>query len=267
MSSPRVILPCCLAAVLFVCAAPLLAGEDATLTRLAQKIAALRADIDSQSRELDGQRRRDDTREVALTAELEGLKSQAASARARAASLSELVGARRAALGARTREQDALRAQVVQACDTLRQAIAQTSPIHREARMERVLKLQGRLDARSLSASEGLEQLLTIVQEELELSGTTQLTRHEITVDGKQQLLPVVALGTALIYWRSGDGRAGVLSHDGQEWTSMAVDAAPGRDAIKALYQAEEASSQSAVLWLPVPPAPTPKTTSGGAQP
>lgn len=253
--------PC--VAALLICASPLLAGQETAITQLAERIATLRGELDHEEYELVRTRREVDTELASLSQERDVLRRQADQAQARVTSLRDVVRARRAILEARTRQQGHIHDVLLEACQGMEQSILQTAPLHREARIKRVAQLHDRIEAHAVTDAEGFEDLAALVRDEIELTGTTQLTKTLITLDGKERLVSVVALGTALLFWELEDGRAGVISHRNGQWDNHLVDAPEQRDAIHALYQAQKASIQATVLRLPLPPASKRDTHKG----
>ncbi len=128
--------------------------------------------------------------------------------------------------------------------------------------MARVTSIQDRLRAGTLTARAGLDELAGVVEDELELAHTIQLTRHVIELDGAPRRVPAVALGATLMYWRTGDARAGRLSREAGVWKSVEAKDEAERDAIGALHDAARSASRGTILTLPLP-APEPSAARG----
>lgn len=237
-------------------ASPLFADEE-VLTRLANQVSNLRITIDDEAQQLSRSRQVDNTQVKALSAELAELEIQTERAQARSASLGELVRARRAELEARRGEQVQGRATLLEVAELIRSHIAQTSPLHRDARLQRVVDLRARVESGVIEPSAGYDELVAITLDELELARTTQLSKHVVGQGDEARLMPVVALGTALIYWRDDEGdHAGMIWRDDEgKWVSTGIDDAEQQRAIEALYLAEKTSARAAVLQLPLMPA------------
>lgn len=253
MASARYTVATLLVATLLVCAPPLIAGEDGAIEGLAKQIARLRGEVAGEARQIARQRRETDAELSSLKAELEELRLQADRAESRARSLQTAVRERRSELNARTSQRDDIRTPLLKACDAIEASIAKTAPLHREARQKRVSELRDGVESGAVSPSDGLEQLAAVVRDELELARTTQLTKEVIAIGGEERLLPVVALGTALIFWQLDDGRAGLVARRDGRWSSIPIASEQHRAAVEALYQAEKTSAQSTVLPLIVP--------------
>jgi hypothetical protein len=255
MSSIRLTVAAIFVAALLVCAPSLAANEDAAVARLAEAIATLRGEVDSEEQELQRERRKSDSETAALTAELEELKLQADRAEARSRSLRSVIREREAELRGRADARDDLRQPVLGACRTVRESIAKSSPLRRDERLSRVDDLESRLRSRAVTPGAALDELANIVRDEIELTGTTQLTKEVVAIDGEERLVPVVALGTALMYWQLDDGRTGFVAHSDGKWTSKSIDSEAGREAVETLYQAERTATQSVIVDLPLSPA------------
>ena len=248
----RHILAVMLIAALLLCVSPLVAQDNARITALAKTIAKLRGQVDDQYQQLNAEQRTNDVQVTALKTELESLKLQADRAQARSVSLDKLVRDQRAKLTARRGDKDTLRDALQHGCQQLRTSIAQTSPLQRQARLTKLDELCARVKSGAITTTQGLDQLVSLTRDELQLSQTTQLTRQKITIDGKPRLVPVVALGTAIMYWQLEDGRVGMVARSGQKWTS--TETPESKAAIKALHKAQRTSSQNAIIQLPLPP-------------
>lgn len=242
-----------------LCASPWLlqAKGDAKIERLAKENAGLRRQVEEATAKLASQRQAADTKNATLQAELAELELQAERAVARRDALRKLVAARRAKLEGQRARAEQLRAPLLTACDQLKDAISKTSPLQRDARLARVTAIQDKVRARTLSAGDAIGQLARLVDDELELAQTTQLTRHVLKLENKSHLIPVVALGTALMYWRLEDGRAGFLAKTQAGWEPTQVKDPAHKAAIEALYEAERSAGRVPVLTLPLPAAST----------
>jgi hypothetical protein len=236
-----------------LCVSPLRANEEAEVTKLASENAALRRQVDEASAGLRRARERAEVTEEALVVEREQLVLQAERAEARRRALREVVAARRAEVRAREEGAAALEGPLLGACAELVRAIEETGPLERRARAERVRSIEERLRAGALTPRAALEELAAVVDDELELAHTIQLTRHVIELDGAPRRVPVVALGAALMYWRTEEGGAGMLAKVDGEWERVEARGEEEREAIGALHDAARSASRGAILTLPLP--------------
>ncbi len=228
------------------------ADEDRAVVRLAKEVATLRTPIDQEERALQLQQDAYRSQHATLAAELESLRLQAEQARARARSLDDLVTRRREEIRALDDRGSALRSPLIAALSSLRQAVSQSSPLHRDQRIERIDALRLQIESGELTPTQGLRQLVSLALDEIELSLTTQLDRAIIDVEGSPRLLPVVALGTALLYWQSEEGRVGVVAFDGKAWRATSVTSPEHVSAINALFDAERTATHPGPITLPL---------------
>jgi predicted RNase H-like nuclease (RuvC/YqgF family) len=199
-------------ACLLVFLTPVRAGDDHRISTLAEDVAELRADLDARERAVRREQTRRDSEIAALQTELEQLRLQADRAESRASALEKVVTERRSAWSARHSQDESLRKPMIDACRILEDGVRQSSPLRRPERLERIKELRSSLQGRDIEPVEGLRKLESIIGDEFELSRTTQLTKHVTSPDGKERLVPVVAVGTALMYWEPVDGVAGRIA-------------------------------------------------------
>ncbi|MEO1267398.1 MAG: DUF3450 family protein [Myxococcota bacterium] len=240
-----------------LCAAPSVADEEGEVVRAAERIAKLRRDIDASEEALRTAREVARSRLTSLTAEVDALRSQTAQAEARASTLQQLVRSRNVELDVRAGRGDRLRAPLLGALDRIAQSVALSSPLHRADRVARVEALHEEVAAHKISPREATEQLWSMVEDELELADTTQLTRHVVPVGDEERLVPVVALGTVAIFWSLEGEEGGRIAWNGERWATTRFEEPASVSAIDALMKAEQAGAQATVLALPLPsPAP-----------
>lgn len=236
-----------------LCASPSVADESGDVARAAERIATLRRDVEAAEEALRTTREVARGRIASLTAEADALRAQTDQAEARARTLKQLIGSRTEELDARTGRSDRLHAPLLKAIEAVAQSVALSSPLHRADRVARVEALRDELTAHKVTTREATERLWEIVEDELELADTTQLTRHVVPVQGEERLVPVVALGTVALFWTLESGEAGRIAWNGERWATTRVEDQASRDAITALMRAEQASAPATVLALPLP--------------
>lgn len=93
--------------------------------------------------------------------------------------------------------------------------------------VERVSEIDGvrsKLSKGEVSAPRALNQLWTFVEDELRLSKENGLFRQTITIDGEEQLADIVRVGMVMLFFRTGDGRYGHATQQGDNWTYTVVE-------------------------------------------
>jgi hypothetical protein len=112
----------------------------------------------------------------------------------------------------------ALQPLVVRLGARLEAAIASTLPFQRQQRREEVRKIRERFSGNLIDVEAAIAQLWAVVEDEIRLGRESGIYRQTLTVEGKEHLVEVARVGMAMLFFKTGDGRYGLLERQGNDW-------------------------------------------------
>lgn len=227
-----------------------------------EELVTLRTEVDDLASELSAVRSTTRGELAQLRAERDALTRRLKRARADRAAVSdqaERKAKRLRALEARSARWIApLRAAVARA----KRHVETSLPFRRAARVAELTRLERRLDGAAPDPVAITRELWRIVEQEASLTGEVGVGRQVATIDGARQLVEVIRLGDALLYFRTAGGAVGlvVVATDDQsgdaEATWTVVDDENGRAAIASLFDLALGGERLGPVRLIVPSAP-----------
>lgn len=229
------------------------AGESDELENLARELVQRRTEVERLSSQVElektelreglrgtAQQRADLERQVhALEQELTGLRAQAAS--------------QVAAVESRQAARAALTPLVVEQLDALAAHVSRGLPFRSGERVAELTRLRTELTSGKLAPPEALGRLWSACEDELRLCRENGLYRQQLELDGQTQLCDVARLGMVLLYFRTLDGRLGLLVPAGDGWRCEVADDRATQGRIAALFEALEKHIRQGWFLLPNP--------------
>ncbi|MGH1344575.1 MAG: DUF3450 family protein [Nannocystales bacterium] len=218
-------------------------------------LAKLRSEVDQLASDLETERTAARDELAALRAERAELERQVRAARTRKATLEAL--RTEATKQAEAADEDARRwAEPMKAAvAAARSHVADGLPFARDARLKTLERLELDLQAATPDYGRVLERLLRFVEEEEAMAGEVAYTQQRLEVEGKPQIVRVLRLGLALLYFRTEDGRVGWAIPGPAGWDVKLLSDALA-EPVRARFEAAEDNETlgAAALLLPVTP-------------
>jgi hypothetical protein len=125
-------------------------------------------------------------------------------------------------------------------------------PFARDARLKTLERLELDLQAATPDYGRVLERLLRFVEEEQAMGGEVAYTQQRLEVEGAPQIVRVLRLGLALLYFRAEDGRVGWAIPSASGWEVAVLDE-PLAETIRARFEAAEDNETLGVAELLLP--------------
>lgn len=228
------------------------AADDAR--RPAERVVALRTEVDQLAHRLESERRRAQDALAALRIERAELERQLRLERVRAETLDRLERERKQGL-------ESLEQSVRERLEPLRRAVEiarayveESLPFRREARLAQLREIEANLAESSPSLGDGLARLWRFVEEEEALTRELGTSQQPVAVDGERQLVDVARVGMALLYFRSVDGRIGWARPTEDGWSFEVVSDPVIASDIRALVEAFDENQTLGPQRIVVPP-------------
>lgn len=194
-------------------------------------------EVDELSASVSDERRRAQDRLQALRVERADLERQLRLEQVRARTLTNLQEEDRArADHLENQTQD--RIEPIRAALGLARAYVNDNlPFERERRLRLLDSIQVDLAATHPDPSSALSRLWRFVEEEEALGREVSRTQQAIELAGVRQLVDVVRLGMAVMYFRTADGEYGWARHDTKGWTFELLRDPTAQAAVAAVFQ------------------------------
>ena len=179
------------------------------VTVAAPSLAELRMQVESAADALETERANAREDLAALRAERTELERQLRAETARRTTLQKL----RDEASARAEEREAAasrwHAPTLAAIAVAREHVERSLPFAHAERREVLDKIERDLGASTPDHARAVERLLRFIEEEEAMGRELALTQQQIELDGEPQLVDVIRIGMALLYFRTRDGEHG----------------------------------------------------------
>lgn len=195
------------------------AAAAPTTSTSAERLAALRSEVDDLAQRLEVHQRTSQDELVSLSAERNELMRQIRLEEVRAQTLAQLESERR-------RQSDGQEERLRETLGPIRQClheakayVLRTLPYHREERLRVLSHIEADLALTTPDLGHALERLWRFVEEEEALGYEVGHSQQPIVLNGQRHLVEVAHIGMALLYFRTPDGTVGwARPYDG-DWT------------------------------------------------
>lgn len=223
-------------------AVPLLVGLAPTSGGVAADIARVRTEIDDLAAQLETERIAARDELASLRAERADLERQVRAAKARKAALSavrEEAVAEAEARDTQTRQWDEPTQQAIAAA---RRYVERSLPFARAARLAALDRIERDLSAAQPDHARAVERIWRFVEEEEAMGREVAVGQQVIEIDDEPQLVDVIRLSMALLYFRTQDGRYGWIFPTEGEWQQRLVTEPRLVEVIEGRFEASERS-------------------------
>ena len=210
------------AGALFSILALLPAGASAkSPASLAASLARLRSEVEALSSKIETRKADQQARMRSLAAQKAELEIQIKREQLRLKQLAKRRSEHRAQVEKLNQRKEDLRPVVPALARILEQAIAGTLPFQLEERAKEPRELLTRFQNKMVDVDAAIAQLWEQVEDELRLGRESGIYNQTLTIDGKEHLVEVARVGMVMLFFRTRDGRHGLLRRDGDRWRTV----------------------------------------------
>lgn len=224
-----------LVVVLICSASPSLAREA---DGLAKALVTLRSDVERLNDKVEEARRSGRDQRRALATQQTELDAERTRAKLRVAQIEETLNAKKHSVLAAKAAQSTLVPVFEAAAAGVRARIAASLPFKQAGRLKAVDDLSRKLTEGLLTPQLALSRLWAVAEDELRLTRDTGLFRDTITLPDGEMLVDVIRMGMVGMYYRTGDGRVGVIGRTGDTWQTRPVTDEAGVRQLTELFDA-----------------------------
>ncbi|MEM6991683.1 MAG: DUF3450 family protein [Myxococcota bacterium] len=221
---------------------PLLLGWAPPPTGDAAEIARLRTAVDELAADLETERVAARDELASLRSERAELQRQVRAAQARKSALqtlSEEAVAQAEAQDAQTRQWDAPTREAIAAARTY---VERSLPFARKARLAALDRIERDLSAAQPDHARAVERLWRFLEEEEAMGREVSVGQQVLELDGEPQIVDVIRLSMALLYFRTQDGRYGWVFPAEEGWRQALLTDVRLTEIIERRFEAAEAS-------------------------
>lgn len=244
-----------LVSLAFAGSIPLLIGLAPPASGDAGDIARLRTEIDELAADLETERIAARDELATLRTERVELQRQVRAAKSRKTTLETLreeAVAQAEAQDVKSRQWDAPTREAIAAA---RAYVERSLPFARQARLDALDRIERDLSTAQPDHARAVERLWRFLEEEEAMGREVAVTQQVVEIDGESQIVDVVRLSMALLYFRTQDRRYGWVFPTGDGWEQQMLTDPRLVEVIEGRFEASERSETlgPAELLLPQP--------------
>jgi len=219
---------------------------------LAVELARMRGEVETLSAKMEAQRSESTSQLQSLGRQKSELDAQLRREAVRVAELERRIAKWKAKIASRTERQEALRPVALQVAATLRHTIGETLPFALKERQQEIDKITDSLAKKLIAPGDAIARLWDRVEDELRLGRESGIFRQVIRIDGKDQLVEIARLGMVLLYFRTQDGRYGVLKKkSASHWAPTMLSTEAHRKQLDHLFESFRKQIRVGLFKLP----------------
>ncbi|GAB4189248.1 MAG: hypothetical protein Tsb002_16120 [Wenzhouxiangellaceae bacterium] len=211
-------------------------AQDDNIDRLAQRLIALRGEVEQLQSELDVQREEHKSKMSYLAAQQAELDATLDREQLRVQQLEDELNELRAQADTAGADAETLTPIVVQAIARLRAAIESTLPFKRVERTAALDEIEQELNSGVIVPQRAMNRLWALVEDELRISRENAIYSQTIELNGESVLADVAKLGGVAMYFRTRDDRYGMANPEGDSWRWQVTSDPAQRDQIANLF-------------------------------
>ncbi len=217
----------------------------------ANRLAALRAEVEALADQLDEQKEDARNRLKSVEAQQVDLEVQVRRQELRIERLVAEEEAQRATLAAAGEGDGGLRPVVEDGLGQMRSSIQAGLPFKQEDRLKAVDDLSSRLADGSLTVEQVAARLWALAEDERRLGRENALDRQVIALDGDEVLVEVARVGRLGLYFRAPDGSVGQARASSAGWTWQRLNEPAQQEQVAALFDGLTRGIRVGVYELP----------------
>jgi hypothetical protein len=211
-------------------------AQDGNIDQLAERLIALRAEVETLQSELDIQREEHKSKMSYLTAQQSELEANLDREGLRVRQLEDELEELRTKADDAGADADTLQPIVLQAAAQLRAAIQSSLPFKQNERLQALDEVETQLNTGAIVPQRAANRLWALVEDELRISRENAIYSQTIPLNGEPVLVDIAKLGTIAMYFRTRDDRYGFAQPQNGQWQWQLIDDAVQRDQIAQLF-------------------------------
>lgn len=218
---------------------------------LAERLIALRGQVDELQSELDLRREEHKNRMAYLTAQLSDLGASRDREQLRVNRLQEDLQEMREEVAVAGVSSESLTPFLKEQITTLRAQVQAGFPFKVKERLAELDELETQLDNGVISAQRGVNRLWAFIEDEFRISRENAIYSQSIELEGDNVLVDVAKLGSVMMYFRTRDLRYGRAVETPQGWRFEVLDGARDQELVARLFDSLRKQIRQGFFELP----------------
>lgn len=236
-----------------------LAGVAAAQQPLAERLIALRGEVEQLNNELELLREEQRTTLAGLNAQQAELRASVDRQQLAATEARRKLDEASAAASAAGASSDTLKPKLLEAVDALTQSVRSGLPFRIDERLGELAQFRSEIENGSVPAPRAVNRLWAFYEDEFRLTRDNSLSAQTIAIGDERVLADVAKVGSMALYFRTADGRVGrAVAADGG-WRFQPEANAVEQTRIRVLFDALAKQIRQGYFELPV-------ASAGGAR-
>lgn len=207
-----------------------------SVDQLANKLAGMRADVETLSAELTELKTDTGNELRALARQKSDLQVELEREKVRISRLRSTLDKKRQAIAARSTDAEDLAPIFDAALAGLRAHVDASLPFRRADRLAALDKVAEQRQSGVLSYERALSRLWSFVEDELRMTRESGVFRQTVELDGAEMLADVVRIGMVMLFFRTSEGRIGKTEKTAGGWRFVELDHSDARRRVRDLF-------------------------------
>lgn len=190
------------------------AAQKKNITKLAEKIVSLRAEVEGLNSQLQSDREELSNELKSHSVQLTQLKSQIGQEEVRQKQINEKIKAAKEELAKISANDETLEPFTLSKLEWLKNHVKKSIPFQTTKRMKGLEDIEAKLKSKLLTPESAMARLWSAVEDEMRLSRENALHRQTISLNGDERLATVAKIGMVLMYFHTVDNRVGTITRN-----------------------------------------------------
>jgi hypothetical protein len=223
------------AAVVLGAGSALAAGGD--FSKLAERLADLRSEVDELTSEVETKKNRLQSRLRSIQRQKADIERKIEKEKMRVERLRKSLKEHREQVEADREAAEQLQPAVVRSIDRVRESVESGPPFKKSKRRKQLDDLEKQMKEGMRAPQKTASRLWQFVEDELRLGRENGTYSQVIRLDGEEVLAEVARLGMVALYFETDQGRVGVAERTEDGWSWRTVESDQGREQIEKLFE------------------------------
>jgi hypothetical protein len=239
------------AGLLWLAAPPPPAVAEDPTAELAERLIAMRGEVEALNRELELLREESRTTLAGLAAQRAELEASLGRQELALREQRERLEKARAAGAQSGVGAEALLPVLIEALERLAEFVRQALPFRSEDRLQAIADLRQQLEAGLIPPPRAANRLWALVEDELRIARENGIYSQTIPLGGEKVLADVAKLGSVMLFFRTADRRVGRAVPSAEGWRFELLEDAADRERVLALFDALRKQIRQGYFQLP----------------
>lgn len=221
---------------------------------LAKSLAKVRGEVEALQVQLDLAKESHHIQMTSLSSQLTDLGVEERRQKIALEKLQQSIAQVQEELAKNSAASDGMQPVVSQLIAQYRVYVSKGFPFKIADRLSDIDKLENQVDNKLIDSRKAVNRLWAFIEDEIRLSKENGIYQQTITLNGEQVLADIAKLGTALMYFQTGDKRVGMVSQQGEgNWQYMEVSNNVKIEQINLLFDSLKKQIRQGYFELPNP--------------